>query len=244
MTDKAIVAQQRKGIVNKLAETYDMEAAAFQQTLVSTVFPGGKSAKPEHVAALCIVAHEYGLNPLTKQIYAFPEKGGGIIPVISVDGWYAIANRQPHFDGIQFEYIDDEKGNVVACKATVYRTDRAHPTSVTEYVAECKRNSPPWNNQPRRMIRHRAAIQAIRIAFGISAIDPDEAERIPEYYEVASKPPAEAVADINATVSEGMTEVVPEGSEGPESVPSSPDVPPEPEPSPEPEDNQQAVFEL
>ena len=37
----------------------------------------------------------------------------------------------------------------------------------------------PWKQWPRRMLRHKATIQAGRYAFGISGIvDPDEAERI------------------------------------------------------------------
>ena len=168
------------GILAKLAARYDMDSRALQQTLVSTVFPGGQGSM-EQVAALAIVAWEYELNPLLKQIYAFPEKGGGIIPIISVDGWYAIANRQPEFNGIQFEITEDSEGRPISCTATVWRKDRDHPVCITEYVSECRRNTGPWNQQPRRMIRHRAAIQAFRVAFGISAIDPDEAGRIPEY---------------------------------------------------------------
>lgn len=163
----------------KLAAQYDMEPAKLAQTLVATVFPK-QNATNEQLAAFCLVAWEYKLNPLTKQIYAFPQ-GNGIIPIISVDGWYALANRQPEFDGIEFSYIEED-GKVIACTATVHRKDRKYPTEVTEYVSECKRsNSPPWNTQPRRMIRHRAAIQAFRVAFGLSALDPDEAARIPEY---------------------------------------------------------------
>ena len=50
---------------------------------------------------------------------------------------------------------------------------------VTEYFDECKRNTDPWNQMPRRMIRNKAIIQAIRLAFGVSGIhDEDEARDI------------------------------------------------------------------
>ncbi|WP_032251724.1 recombinase RecT, partial [Escherichia coli] len=40
--------------------------------------------------ALLIVANQYGLNPWTKEIYAFPDKQNGIVPVVGVDGWSRI----------------------------------------------------------------------------------------------------------------------------------------------------------
>jgi hypothetical protein len=61
----------------------------------------------------------------------------------------------------------------------VHRKDRSHPVEVTEYLAECRQGTDPWKKWPARMLRHKAAIQAIRYAFGFSGIvDPDEADRM------------------------------------------------------------------
>jgi hypothetical protein len=49
--------------------------------------------------ALLIVADQYGLNPWTKEIYAFPDKSNGIVPVVGVDGWARIINTHEQFDG-------------------------------------------------------------------------------------------------------------------------------------------------
>ena len=38
------------------------------------------------MTALLIVAQQYGLNPFTKEIYAYPDKNNGIVPVVGVDG--------------------------------------------------------------------------------------------------------------------------------------------------------------
>jgi hypothetical protein len=109
-------------------------------------------------------------------MYAFPQKGGGIVPLVSVDGWIRIMNSHPQFDGIEFEDIPDEKGNLIAIEATIWRKDRTRPIKVTEYLDECKRNTEPWNKSPARMLRHRALIQCSRIAFGFSGIyDQDDA---------------------------------------------------------------------
>ncbi len=59
--------------------------------------------------------------------------------------------------------------------------DRKHPVKVTEYMAECKRPTQPWQSHPKRMLRHKATIQCARLAFGFVGIyEQDEAERIIE----------------------------------------------------------------
>jgi hypothetical protein len=46
-------------------------------------------------------------------------------------------------------------------------------------MSECKRPTDPWNTHPKRMLRHKAMIQAARIAFSFAGIyDPDEGERV------------------------------------------------------------------
>jgi phage recombination protein Bet len=160
-----------------MATKYGMEAAAFEATLRATVVP--KNASREQFAAFLVVANEYGLNPLTKEIYAFPAPGGGIQPIVSVDGWASLVNRQPNCDGIEFDDHLDSDGKVASITARIWRKDRSKPTTVTEYLAECYRPTEPWKRWPRRMLRHKALIQAARYAFGFSGIvDPDEAERI------------------------------------------------------------------
>ena len=49
----------------------------------------------EQMMALLIVADQYGLNPFTKEIFAYPDKQNGIVPVVSVDGWSRIINQHP-----------------------------------------------------------------------------------------------------------------------------------------------------
>lgn len=139
-------------------------------TLKRTAFKG--NVTDDQMAALLIVANQYRLNPWTSEIYAFPSQGG-IVPVVGVDGWARIINGNTQFDGMDFEQ------DAESCTCRIYRKDRAHPVSVTEYMDECKRNTAPWKSHPRRMLRHKAMIQAARLAFGFTGIyDEDEAERI------------------------------------------------------------------
>lgn len=142
-------------------------------TLKATAFKGQVS--DAQMTALLVVANQYGLNPWTKEVYAFPDKNNGIVPVVGVDGWARIINNHPQFDGIEYEQ------DAESCTCIIYRKDRSKPTRVTEFMAECKRGTGPWQSHPRRMLRHKATIQCARLAFGYGGIyDQDEAERIAE----------------------------------------------------------------
>lgn len=161
-------------LTHKLAERFEMGSSEnLPQTLMATAFKG-QNVTPDQMVALLVVANQYELNPWTNEIYAFPNKGG-IIPIVGVDGWYAIINKHPQFDGIEFEQ------DAESCTCKIYRKDRQRPTVVTEYLDECKRETDPWRKYPKRMLRHKAAIQCARVAFSLSGIyEPDEAERIQE----------------------------------------------------------------
>ena len=177
MTTQIATTQDRKSILLTMAARFGMEPKAFEATVRGTC--GCKGATAEEFAAFLLVANEYGLNPVTKEIYAFPTRGGGIQPIVGIDGWITMANNHPQFDGV--EHIDrlDDGGQLVAITARVFRKDRSHPIEVTEYLAECKQGTDPWKKWPARMLRHKATIQAIRYAFGFSGIvDPDEADRM------------------------------------------------------------------
>lgn len=162
-------------LTSKLAARLEMgDGAGLVETLKATAFKGQVS--DAQMTALMVVANQYGLNPWTKEIYAFPDKNNGIVPVVGVDGWSRIMNEHPQFDGMEFEQNDEE------CTCKIFRKDRSRPISVTEYMAECRRaNVGPWQSHPKRMLRHKAMIQCARLAFGFGGIyDQDEAERIVE----------------------------------------------------------------
>ena len=176
METQITALQPKQSALAVMAGKYNVEPAKLLETLKNTVFRG---ASTDELLALVVVSNEYGLNPLTKEIYAFPAKGGGIVPVVSIDGWLRMMNDHPQFDGIDYEFEHDDAGKLISCTSIIYRKDRAHPTRVTEYLAECRRNTEPWKME-RRMLRHKATIQGARVAFGFSGItDEDEAAATP-----------------------------------------------------------------
>ena len=188
---------QQHSLLAKFASRFGVEPNKMLATLKATAFKGDVSN--EQMMALLIVADQHGLNPWTKEIYAFPDKSNGIVPVVGVDGWARIINSHPQFDGMEFE--DGEVGKdglPVWIECVIHRKDRSHAIRAREYMAECKRNTGPWGSHPRRMLRHKAMIQCARLAFSYTGIyDQDEAERIVEMGEAQIVDPAPAVADLN-----------------------------------------------
>lgn len=174
-------------LTRTLATKLDMgDGAELIDTLKATAFKGQVS--DAQMTALLVVANQYALNPWTKEIYAFPDKNNGIVPVVGVDGWSRIINSHPQFDGIEFEQQPD------SCTCIIYRKDRQRCIKVTEWMDECKRGTGPWQSHPRRMLRHKAMIQCARLAFGYGGIyDQDEAERIVEARPVEHMCTAEVV---------------------------------------------------
>jgi len=204
---------QRPSALAIMAGRLSVEPAKLFETLKATVFKG---ASNEELLALTVVANEYRLNPLLKEMYAFPSKGGGIVPVVGVDGWIKIVNRQSQYDGVSFEWQFADDGKPEACTCTMKVKERSGDVIVTEFFDECYRNTDPWNKMPKRMLRHKAFMQAARLAFGLSGVyDEDEAK------------------DIATTVTSYPIARTPIAM--PEPLPDNPELEPEPKSKPEPE---------
>jgi len=191
---------QPPSLLAKLGTKFGVEPTKMLTTLKATAFKGDVSN--EQMMALLIVADQYGLNPWTKEVYAFPDKNNGIVPVVGVDGWSRIINTHAMFDGMEFVDgpADDKSGMPEWIECVIYRKDRAHPVRTREYMAECKRGTGPWQSHPRRMLRHTETIQCARLAFGFVGIyDQDEAERMREVRDITPRTP-QAVDALNAQI--------------------------------------------
>ncbi len=183
------------GVIAAMADRFGMNPQAFESTLRATIMP--KDCSKEQVAAFLLVAKQHDLNPFTKEIFAFPSRGG-IQPIVSVDGWLKLINSHPMFDGMEFyDHFSEESGALISITCKMFRKDRSHPVEVTEYMSECLRKTETWERWPARMLRHKAAIQAARYAFGFAGImEPDEVERMVEVEQVERHiPPALEIVD-------------------------------------------------
>jgi phage recombination protein Bet len=177
-TAVATQAAGKRSLIAVLAAQYDMEPGPFMDAIVQTVMPTDKQITNAMVAAFLMVCNEHGLNPFTREIFAFPSKTGGIQPIVSIDGWVKLINQHPQFAGMDLAMdVDEKTGKPISCTCTIYRKDRPeHATPITEYYDECYRNTDPWNKMPKRMMRHKAVKEAGRYTFGFAGImDEDEA---------------------------------------------------------------------
>jgi hypothetical protein len=115
------------------------------------------------------VAHRYGLDPLTEEVILMDDEEHLLRPFITLDGWMHVLNEQTHFCGIQFrESTECIEGIPSYMECTIYRDDRVMPITIKEYYQEIKTEHAVWEHLPRRMMRHRALQQCVRLAFGIS----------------------------------------------------------------------------
>jgi phage recombination protein Bet len=175
-TQKKSSEPSKPSALSLMASRLSCDPIKLHATLKATVF---KNATEEELMALVLVSNEYQLNPLLKEIYAFPAKGGGICPIVSVDGWNKMLIRQENFDGIKFEFEEDPDRAPITCTATVFLKNRSHPLSITEYFSECARGTDNWKNMPHRMLRNRTLCQVARLAFGFAGVyNEDEAATI------------------------------------------------------------------
>lgn len=166
--------------ITVMAQRLKIDEKDLGDIIKKTIMPDSKrvTVSNEQFVSFMAVANEYNLNPLVKEIYAFPAKGGGIQPVVSIDGWIKIITNHPDFDGMDHDYEINDEGECVSVTCKIYRKSQSRPTTATEYLVECLMPTDVWRKYPRRMLRHKATIQAGRYAFGISGIiDPDEADR-------------------------------------------------------------------
>lgn len=198
-----MAVKPNQSLVAKFADKFNFaDENKLLVTLKATAFKVKEGeVTDEQMMALLIVADQYGLNPFIREIFAYPDKQNGIVPVVSVDGWSRIINQHPDMDGLEFIedkiWINDLAG-AKPCPAyiecVIYRKGRTHPVRIKEFLDEVyrppfqgiKNNQPytlngPWQSHTKRMLRHKALIQCSRLAFGFTGIyDQDEAERIIE----------------------------------------------------------------
>ncbi|WP_078674269.1 phage recombination protein Bet, partial [Bartonella elizabethae] len=168
--------------LDTMATKYGFSPSEFKKALKKTCTSDKNAEKitDEEFAIFLFIANKYGLNPLTKEIYIIPKTGGGMIPVVSIDGWIKIIKSNPDFDGMTFQDQLDKDGGIIAIKYAIHLKGITNPVEVTEHLKEClQEKSEAWKKYPARMLRHKATIQCARYAFGLSGIyEEDEAKRI------------------------------------------------------------------
>ena len=193
-------AAPQKSLIVEMAAKYHIQPERFLETLKATAFQQkpGQEVTDAQMIMLLTTANEYNLNPFLKQIYAFPDKHKGIVPIVGVDGYIRIVNEHPQADGWSFnvsETLVDLDSIVTGVpewiECVMYRKDRSHAVVARVYATESYREpfktksghllKGPWQQYTRLMLENRAFIRAARFAFGFTGIySEDDAERMQE----------------------------------------------------------------
>lgn len=221
--------------VANLARLCDVSPAEVVSVLTRMVMRDKEGvASGAEIVAFSMICAELRLNPLKREIFAIRQKSGTFAPVVGVDGWLTILNRNPDFNGLDIAFRDNEQtGKPQSCTVFIHHKKRDHPVVVTEYFDECRKNTEPWSQFPRRMLRHKAIAQACRVAFGFAGVvDSDEAETLQT---IPATPAATAALSPTGRLNARLAAARQQPAERPPIVDA--EVQPDPEPEPTPETN-------
>ena len=105
------------------------------------------------------------LDPLNGEIGFIQYEDGSWQAFITIEGYSKLLNTHSQFNGLVFNQADtliDGVPEWIEC--SIFRRDRIMPITVREYFIEVRRDQDIWRKMPRRMLRHRALQQCVRLA--------------------------------------------------------------------------------
>ena len=163
------------------------------QTLQRTV---AKDTTPEEYWIFANYCKSTGLNPLKNEIWCI-KTSQRLQLMTGINGYLAIANRHPMFDGMQ-TVINEQNGKVISATCRVWRKDRKYAHECTAYMSEFYKpgrdgKKSLWDIMPRKLIEKVAKCHTLREAFpqemnGLYTDDEMPAEYAAPKIELASEP--------------------------------------------------------
>lgn len=146
-------------------ELVDYKSREVIDTLKATVAKGASDAQLAQFVEVCKAT---GLNPFLREIWCIAATN---TIMTSRDGYLTVANRSPHFDGMETAVERDDKGWPVKAVCTVWRKDRSHPVKCEAYFNEYnKPASQVWKQYPSAMIMKVAEALALKRSFAINGL--------------------------------------------------------------------------
>jgi phage recombination protein Bet len=153
------------------------EDAKVIATLKQTVAKGATDSEFEMFLGHC---KGTGLNPFKKEIW-FIKTNQGVQIMTGINGYYAVANSHPEFDGIETETIEED-GKLIKAVCRVYRKDRSRPMTAQAYFCEFGKAFGNWKVMPRYMLEKCAESIALRKAFPQELNGSYTREEMPEQF--------------------------------------------------------------
>lgn len=186
---------------NEIAKL-DYDNAKMVATLKQTVAQG--LTDPEF-ALFVEFCKGTGLNPLKKEIWAI-KAGNRLQLMVGINGFWAIANSHPQFDGSELEIETDDRGKPIKAICKIYRKDRRFPSIGIALLSEYGKASPIWQSMPSVMLTKCAESVAIRKAFPQELNGLYSEEEMPVSYsaEAIATPTAGVPVKVRAALSGGV----------------------------------------
>jgi len=164
------------------------------ETIKRTV---AKDASGPELEMFLHLSRTYGLDPFAKEIWFIKMDRTPTI-FTSRDGYLKIANRDPHFQGMEADVVYEgdsfrktkdgvdhvygvrDRGQPIGAYCFVHRDDRDYPTYIYAPFKDYNKGG-NWNKYPHAMILKVAEAQALKRAFCISGlVTREEIEEEPE----------------------------------------------------------------
>lgn len=170
--------------MNKSLINYDDE-----RTLTVLKESIARDASPAEFAYFLEYCKHTGLNPIKREIWFIKDNKGRVQVMTGINGFLAIANANPNFDGMEVEFEDGPNGTPVACVCRVWRKDRSHAHIEKVYMSEYNQKFGTWLTKPRTMLAKVAKAHALREAFSQELAGVYIEEEMPkEIVEVQTEP--------------------------------------------------------
>lgn len=163
---------------NKELVTLDYNDKGVISTLKQTVAIGASDAEFAMFTEFC---KSTGLNPFKKEIW-FIKAGGRVQLMTGINGFLAIANSHPQYDGLEIDVEVDNNGNPIKAVCKVYRKDRSRPSTGIALMKEFVKPTPIWKQMPSVMLTKVAKSIALREAFPQELNGLYTAEEMPPEY--------------------------------------------------------------
>jgi hypothetical protein len=163
----------------QLAERLGVEKSMMIETIKQQCF---RNVRPDQVtdaqlASYISIAAGLQLNPLIPgMMYAYPERNGGITPIVGPDG---VMKKLSELPGVTYEcavFPEDVLQRPTHATCNIYVEGKERPYAYTAVFSEWEvGNNPNWKARPRHMIWLRAIKQCARQVIHGLPMDEDEA---------------------------------------------------------------------
>lgn len=139
-----------------------LDTAEAKQLLLNTV---AKGATPAEFAMFRERCRSTGLDPFKNELWFIKTKDGRVQMMTGINGYYAVANSNQSYDGIEVELTQDDDGVPIKAVAKAWRKDRRLPSVGTARWSEFNKGYGNWKTMPCYMLEKCSEAIALRKAF-------------------------------------------------------------------------------